>query len=108
MTFSWADVWEFFYDSIAFLDECKYKSVSKYLLAAWEKEMAPRGILKSMSHELVKVGKSNQMHVLIRLNVDGPSDVSIWLKNHKTRFEELKSHLHDYEKKAREAMQNES
>jgi len=102
----WDDAWEFFFDSIAFLDETKYKSVSKYLITSWEEEMKKRGLVESIDANLEKIGSKNQMNVLIRFPWEGHNAVSLWFDDHKTRFEDLKENIKKCEQAAREQMRN--
>lgn len=88
-------VWEFLTDSIAFIGESKYKSVGKYMIEAWQREMQGRGI--SISNETHKIGSKNQMNVLIEFPFEHERHLSIWLENHKTRMEDLIQALKKFE-----------
>lgn len=101
----WDKVWEFFQDSVNFLEECKYKSTSKYMFSSWEKELAKYEV--TISHSLVKIGQKNQMHVTIKFPWTGNYGVSVWLANHQTRFDDLKENIKKYEQLARDYMRGE-
>jgi len=97
----YAVAWEFLHDSIAFLDECKYKSVSKHMINAWEKEFKKRGLVRSIAGELFKLAPgNNSMNVLIEFPWEDARHISIWLDDHKERWESLKKKVREYEQYA--------
>ena len=97
--------WEFLRDSLDWLEECKYKTVTKYLITAWEKEM--KGYIKSITQSMESLGtRRNSLWVLIEFPFEGNRHISIWLDNHKTRFEDLKVELKKYEAQALKEIRN--
>lgn len=97
--------WEFLRDSLDWLEECKYKTVTKHLIGAWEKEM--KGYIKAITQSMETLSpRRNSLWVLIEFPFERRRHISIWLDNHKTRFEDLKEELKKYEAVALKEIRN--
>lgn len=97
---------DFLVMSLAWLDGCKYKSVGKYMIEAWEKHMKNLGFIQGIefSTEKLYAGKQS-MRVLIIFPWDGERHLCFWLDNHKTRFDDLKKTLEKYKEIAKKKLE---
>lgn len=96
---------EFLRSSLVWLDRCKYKSVGKHMVQAWAKAMRDVGLVDKIEIESVKLSVGRQStQLLITFPWDGPHHISIWLDNHKTKFEDLKDSLLKFKEHAKKEL----
>lgn len=98
--------WEFLADSLAFIEDTKYKSVTKHLISAWEKDMVNLGKVEKIEYSIdVMPSGKRAFHILVHFPWEDNKHISIWLMDVKTRMEDLKDFLKKYELALRDWIQ---